>query len=183
VIPRGLPRGRSFYLKNGPGIGRGISIARSHAPDFSPPGRNVDYNLPHSNPPQAFHPWNGILETFLGRVIHTTNPTRQRNQTLKKMASAIQDYSTSGKTDQDTPALSAFLLSGLQEIRDSIDRSADAWEKRNYWIKADAFRRQWSWIEKYLAGMKESLQSGSWTDLRKQINELEQRIISSGKAR
>ena len=108
----------------------------------------------------------------MGRIIHTTNPTRQRRSVLKKMASAIQNFSKSPQSDESVSEFTATLIASLQEIRDSVDRTAAAWEKRDYWLKADAFRRQWSWVEKRHTGLKNLMPSGSPADLRRQIQDL-----------
>jgi hypothetical protein len=108
----------------------------------------------------------------LGRIIHTTNPTRQRNTALKKMASAIRKFSASDQNDRQTTELAAELVISLQEIRDSVDHTAEAWEKRDYWLKADAFRRQWSWIDPYLSDLKNTLPPGNSADLRRRIADL-----------
>ena len=39
----------------------------------------------------------------------------------------------------------AFIVAALEEIAAGIDASTAAWEKRDYWLKADQFRRQWEW--------------------------------------
>jgi hypothetical protein len=114
----------------------------------------------------------------LGRVIHTTNPTRQRNAVLKNMASAIRNYSRSQKTDESTAELATNLINGLQEIHDSVDQTAGAWEKRDYWLKADAFRRQWSWAEKFLSGLKAALESGNRSNLIRDIQALGEKLES-----
>ena len=45
----------------------------------------------------------------------------------------------------------------LKNLSDSVDQTALAWEKRDYWVKADTFRRQWSWAEKPLRTLKDCL--------------------------
>jgi hypothetical protein len=39
----------------------------------------------------------------------------------------------------------AFIAAALEEIAAGIDVTTTAWEKRDYWLKADQFRRQWEW--------------------------------------
>jgi hypothetical protein len=114
----------------------------------------------------------------LGRIIHTTNPTRQRTATLKRMASAIREHSDSSAQGKEAPELAVFLISQLREIRESVDRTAEAWEKRDYWNKADAFRRQWKWVEILLPGLQESVKAGNLPDLQARIRELEQKVNS-----
>jgi FAD/FMN-containing dehydrogenase len=121
-------------------------------------------------------------ESFLGRVIHTTNPTRQRNALMRRMASAIRTFASSSKTDDDEKSLTERLAACLREIQESVERTAVAWEKRDYWVKADAFRRQWSWVEGALTGLSNSSQSGDLSDLKAIIRAVEERTESAGRA-
>jgi hypothetical protein len=114
----------------------------------------------------------------LGRIIHTTNPTRLRTLALKKMTSAIQTFLRAPGKEADLFELGATLTASLQEIYESIDRSAAAWEKRDYWLKADAFRRQWMWVERFLSGMKVSVASKNAADLQMQIIGLGEKLGS-----
>jgi hypothetical protein len=114
----------------------------------------------------------------LGRIIHTTNPTRLRNLAIKKMISAIREFLRSPKNEAGLFDLGAALTIPLQEIYESVDHSAAAWEKRDYWLKADAFRRQWSWVDKSLAGIKESVSAKNPAGLQQQIIELGEKLGS-----
>jgi hypothetical protein len=94
------------------------------------------------------------------------------------MTSAIQEFLRSPKKEPGLFELGAALTASLKEIRDSVDRTAEAWEKRDYWLKADAFRRQWSWVEKSLAGMDASVASRNQTELQTQIIGLGEKLGS-----
>jgi hypothetical protein len=115
---------------------------------------------------------------FLGRIIHTTNPTRLRNLAIKKMISAIREFLRSPQNDAGLFELGGALTVSLQEIWESVDHSAAAWEKRDYWLKSDAFRRQWSWVDKSLAGIKASVSSKKPASLQQQIIELGEKLGS-----
>ncbi len=41
--------------------------------------------------------------------------------------------------------LIAFILLCLERITETVEESAEAWEKRGYWLKADHFRMEWEW--------------------------------------
>ena len=114
-------------------------------------------------------------ESSLGRIIHTTNPTRQRAAVLKRMASAIREHSGPDGSGKDSPELAEQLIPHLKEIRESVNRTAEAWEKRDYWLKADAFRRQWRWVEETLTGMTGALQAGDRPSLQAHVLEVERR--------
>jgi hypothetical protein len=96
----------------------------------------------------------------LGKIIHVTNPSTQRTQSIRMIASMLGEYSRANRTGQDALDMAAFILGQLKNLSDSIDQTALAWEKRDYWVKADAFRRQWSWVEKPFRTLKDSLSKG-----------------------
>jgi hypothetical protein len=114
----------------------------------------------------------------LGRIIRTTNPTRQRSLSIKKMTTAIQVFLRSPSPDEDILPLGTALAASLKEIHDSVDRTAEAWEKRDYWLKADAFRRQWSWAEKFHAGIDQAVACRDVHGLQHQILELGEKLGS-----
>jgi hypothetical protein len=114
----------------------------------------------------------------LGRIIRTTNPTRQRTLSIKKMTADIRNSLRAPNQDADLFELGAALTTSLQEIKVSVNQTAEAWEKRDYWLKADAFRRQWFWSEKYHTSISQSVVSKNLADLQKQIIELGEKLGS-----
>ncbi len=67
-------------------------------------------------------------------------------------------------TDQ-TRDLAAFIAIALQIIADGIDVSVTAWEKRDYWIKADKFRMEWAWAGQIAEKMRASVLSEDWASV------------------
>ncbi len=47
-------------------------------------------------------------------------------------------------------------------IHRTIDVSVGAWEKRGYWIKADRFRMDWAWTDKYSKEIKNAVLADDW---------------------
>jgi hypothetical protein len=93
----------------------------------------------------------------LGKIIRIINPSTQRAQSIRMIAGMLREYSGPERTGQEALDMAAFILGNLKLLSDSVDQTALAWEKRDYWVKADAFRRQWSWIEKPLHTLKDCL--------------------------
>lgn len=85
------------------------------------------------------------------------------------------------KVENTVLDLSAFVLLQLKDISASVDQTAGAWEKRDYWVKADAFRRQWVWIEKPLRALMDSLPGKDVPALEKIILDLS-RVLPAGKS-
>jgi hypothetical protein len=93
----------------------------------------------------------------LGKIIHTTNASTVREQSIRMIASVLPEFAVAKRSEADALDLGAFLFANLKNIAGSVDQTALAWEKRDYWVKADAFRRQWGWVEKPLRVLEECL--------------------------
>jgi hypothetical protein len=132
-------------------------------------GYNFIRTAPHTNDQRS---------SPLGRIIRTTNPTRQRNNSIKQMSTEIREYLKNPHTDGDIFQLGANLAAPLKEIRESVDRTAAAWEKRDYWLKADAFRRQWFWAEKFHSAVEKAVVSRDLPGLQQLVIELGEKLSS-----
>jgi hypothetical protein len=64
---------------------------------------------------------------------------------MRNLALALRRGSESNVSTDELQDLFAFILTNLEEINASVDRTAQAWEKRGYWLKADRFRLDWEW--------------------------------------
>ena len=59
----------------------------------------------------------------------------------------------------------AFIVFGLRSMDQSIDQSATAWEKRDYYVKADQFRREWLWLPDTANRIDVMIRSNDWATL------------------
>ncbi len=73
-------------------------------------------------------------------------PTQQRNAIRRAIAEILRHLSTKPAIDADAKDMLAFIVFGLRSMDQSIDQSASAWEKRDYYLKADQLRREWLWL-------------------------------------
>lgn len=81
----------------------------------------------------------------MGRVVSTDNVRTERTRLKKGLVLAIRELMRqSGESDLSRDLI-AYILLSLDRITETIDISVEAWEKRDYWLKADQFRRDWSW--------------------------------------
>jgi hypothetical protein len=83
----------------------------------------------------------------LSRIVHPESAARARERILQATALAIRHAATQSPGSSDRHDVLAFIVLALDEIAESVDTSAAAWEKRGYWLKADRFRRDWIWVE------------------------------------
>jgi hypothetical protein len=63
---------------------------------------------------------------------------------MATIAAALADLD-SVSTRQSVRDRLAYAVLALREVERSIERTADAWERRGYWLKVDQFRREWAW--------------------------------------
>ncbi len=96
----------------------------------------------------------------MSRVINPQSGARRRTKLIKQMALALR-HAASGEAGEATQRdVFAFLALSLKEVCSSVDETVAAWEKRDYWVKADRFRMEWSWAENAERELTASLEKG-----------------------
>ena len=81
----------------------------------------------------------------MSRVINTDSTGKKRNQNMRTGAELLRHLSQKKAIDDEAKDMLALLIYCLREIDEGIDSSAQAWEKRDYWMKAEEFRQRWRW--------------------------------------
>jgi hypothetical protein len=102
------------------------------------------------------------LEAWVGRVINPESVGKERTQLTRAVALALRELMQKSVVDDQTRDLAAFIVLALKSIYQTIDITVAAWEKRDYWIKADRFRMEWAWSESLGAAMGKSLLADDW---------------------
>ena len=101
----------------------------------------------------------------MSRVINPDSTGKQRTQLSKAIVLAVRELARQSDVTDQTRDLAAFIAIALQIISDGIDVSVTAWEKRDYWIKADKFRMEWAWAGQIAEKMRASVLSEDWTSV------------------
>jgi len=78
------------------------------------------------------------------RIIRPDSPARARTSLVAGIHTALADLDAAANPDALGDRL-AYAGLALRELQRSTERTADAWERRGYWLKADQFRREWGW--------------------------------------
>ncbi|HKI53793.1 MAG TPA: hypothetical protein VJ987_06685, partial [Anaerolineales bacterium] len=81
----------------------------------------------------------------MSRLIKTDTVGKDRTRLSKGIVIAIRELAKQNEVTTESKDLAAFIALALQTIADGIDESVAAWEKRDYWVKADRFRMEWRW--------------------------------------
>jgi hypothetical protein len=98
----------------------------------------------------------------LGRVINPDGVGKERTRLTRAVVLALRELMRQTEPDKETRDLAAFIALALSAVSETIDTSVSAWEKRGYWIKADRFRMDWAWSEKYGRDMKQAVLEDDW---------------------
>src|ERR1700690_2549869 len=98
----------------------------------------------------------------MSRVINPDSVGKLRTQLIKGIVLSIRELARQTGTGAETRDLAAFIALALKSISDGIDISVTAWEKRDYWIKADKFRMEWMWTGSTAEKMRNAVLSDDW---------------------
>ena len=76
----------------------------------------------------------------MSRVINPESAGKDRTRLTKAIVLALRELAKQKDVTAETKDLAAFISLALKTISEGIDASVLAWEKRDYWVKADKFR-------------------------------------------
>jgi len=114
----------------------------------------------------------------LGRVINPDSAGKERNRMSRGVVLAIRELMKQTQPDAHSRDLAAFIALALIEISKTIDVSVAAWEKRGYWVKADRFRMEWIWAEKYGNAMRLAVLNDDWAAIAGTSVQIAQKLAS-----
>ena len=103
-----------------------------------------------------------FLRGSMSRVINPDSTGKERTRLTKAIVIAIRELVRQSEPNAEARDLAAFIVLALQTIAEGIDVSVAAWEKRDYWIKADRFRMEWAWAGQVGEKMKKAVLDEDW---------------------
>ena len=98
----------------------------------------------------------------MSRVINPDSAGKERTRLTKGIVLAIRELAQQSEPGDEARDLAAFIALALSIISGTIDVSVAAWEKRDYWVKADKFRMEWTWSGQYAEKMKLAILKDDW---------------------
>lgn len=101
----------------------------------------------------------------MGRVINPEPAGKERNRLVKEVAAATRQLLRQSQVDTTTRDLAAFIGSTLVQVAGTIDKTVEAWEKRDYWLKADRYRMEWMWTERLGVRMQKAVLGEEWGEV------------------
>ena len=101
----------------------------------------------------------------MSRVINPDSVGKERTRLTKSIVLCIRELAKQTQVTPEAKDLAAFIALALQSISEGIDVSVAAWEKRDYWVKADKFRMEWMWAGQLATKMKTAVLEDDWATI------------------
>ncbi|MCL4268547.1 MAG: hypothetical protein KJZ72_03345 [Anaerolineales bacterium] len=112
----------------------------------------------------------------MSRLINPDSVGKERTRLSKSIVLCIRELAKQSNVTSETKDQAAFIALALQTIAEGIDASVQAWEKRDYWVKADKFRMEWMWAGQTAAKLKDAVLSDDWASIAMLMPQIAQRF-------
>ena len=98
----------------------------------------------------------------MSRIVQIDGVGKQRTFLTRSILQAIQELMRQQEINLKTKDLAAYIVLALQEVHETIESTVAAWEKRDYWLKADRFRMEWEWTGSLSDQLERAVLSDEW---------------------
>lgn len=112
----------------------------------------------------------------MSRLINPDSVGKERTRLSKSIVLCIRELAKQSNVTSETKDQAAFIALALQTIAEGIDASVQAWEKRDYWVKADKFRMEWMWAGQTATKLKDAVLSDDWASIAMLLPQIAQRF-------
>lgn len=112
----------------------------------------------------------------MSRVINPESAGKDRTRLTKAIVLAIRELAKQQDITSEAKDLVAFIALALKTISDGIDISVAAWEKRDYWVKADRFRMDWMWTGQLADKIKVAIFTDDWGTIALTMPQIAQKL-------
>ncbi|MBL8116100.1 MAG: hypothetical protein J0L63_02270 [Anaerolineae bacterium] len=112
----------------------------------------------------------------MSRVINTDSTGKQRNQLMRTVAEILRRLSQKQNIDAEVQDMVAMLVYCFREVEAGIEQSAAAWEKRDYWMKAEELRQRWGWASDTADQLQAMIYNDNWSQLPQMMVKLLPRV-------
>jgi len=110
------------------------------------------------------------------RIINLANPGKLRHRARRTIAELLRHLMHKDHSDQEAKDMAACVVFALRDIEATINTTVEAWENRDYYLKADRFRLEWEWAGKEAAQLERLIRQGRWLDVSQQLAGLAMRF-------
>jgi len=108
----------------------------------------------------------------MARIINTASPGKLRSQERRTIAEILRHLMSKGGLDDEARDMAATIVFSLRAIDATIEVTTEAWEKRDYYLKADKFRLEWEWARPAADRLEAIIRRGRWEQLPEELMSL-----------
>jgi hypothetical protein len=116
----------------------------------------------------------------MSRIIYTETPGKTRHQYRRSIAEMLRRLGRKQNIDDEAKDQAALIVLCLQGMADTVDQTVLAWENRDYWMKAEHFRREWEWLDPMADQLGRVIYEGRWQELPAGLAKLAPRFSDIG---
>lgn len=99
----------------------------------------------------------------MSRVINIETTGKERDHLSKAIVVALRELAKYPEpANPEVKDLISFIILALIKIHGSIEATVVAWEKRDYWVKADRFRISWAWTGRISKNLSTAFFAEDW---------------------
>ncbi|GAB5517980.1 MAG: hypothetical protein RhofKO_02310 [Rhodothermales bacterium] len=99
----------------------------------------------------------------MARIIATgQTPAKKRHEHMRSVAEVLRILAQRLRYDEEAKDMVAFLVFNLRGIYSTIDESAQAWDDKGYWKKAEKLRDDWLWSRNIARELEQLVRSNQW---------------------
>ncbi len=99
----------------------------------------------------------------MARIIRTgKTPAKERNAHMRTCAELLRLLAEKDYFDDEAKDMVALFVFSLRGIYATIEGSADVWDERNYWKRAEALRNDWRWSKKAADTLETLIRQEEW---------------------
>jgi hypothetical protein len=114
----------------------------------------------------------------LSRVINPEGSGKLRTQLTRSVVLALRELMRQTEPNALSRDLAAYISMALQEVSQTVEDSVAAWEKKGYWVKADRFRMDWDWSQRYATTLRKALIDEDWAAVAMTSAQIGQKLMN-----
>ncbi|MCB0720362.1 MAG: hypothetical protein KDD65_18090 [Bacteroidetes bacterium] len=102
----------------------------------------------------------------MARLIQTGDtPAKERNKNMRTGAEILRLLAQRPEFDEEAHDMVSYLVFCLRDIYRTIDESANAWDERTYWKKAEGLRHKWRWARIAADELEKLVRADNWYEV------------------
>ena len=112
----------------------------------------------------------------MSRIININGSSSERNKMLRSICTAVDVLLNEQTDEKEMKNIISYITLSLKSINVSVEKTILAWEKRDYWVKADRFRLDWEWVNSSYQQLLDLVKADQWDEAIQATSQLRQHL-------